>query len=274
MGPDDPNHQAPEDPGVLTSSPPSDQQGRETRNQREPNEYATAILEYSLRAKHSTLYPGVHYRPLAQLLGASQHRRSVSWHQRQAAERPLLRAHAYAVLHELVFGHGDSRRVSIFDRPQLLSSFAQSRKFQDAGGQLLFLRGNPSPEWIDFVGVQYLVDPEFFRRHLNFAQGRDFYDLPAPPSSSQNIIHLSVTSIGRRNVATPAKEDGLKKLQEYLQNLGTNRAAVGESIVRRFSVHDETHFSIEQQISICVVRRKGGWTGEFHPSLPSVRRHR
>ena len=36
-------------------------------------------------------------------------------------------------------------------------------------------------------------------------------------------------------------------------------------MVRRFSVHDDASFSVEQLISMCVVRRKaGGWVGESY----------
>ena len=51
---------------------------------------------------------------------------------------------------------------------------------------------------------------------------------------------------------------------KHFQSLGIG-SRVGESIVRELSVHDGEHFSIEQEISICVNTKKGhGWNGKSH----------
>ena len=236
-------------------------QGPETTKEVDPSTYTAAILKYSLSTKESSLYPGAHYRPLAQLLSPSRKSQAAGCKPQTSHS---LRPHPFAVLHNLDFDHNDPRRVCAFDSIDGLSEFANHPAHQSNGSQLVFLRGNPSPKWITLIGVRYFVDPEFFRRHLSFVRGRDFYDLPALPSSSQNIIHLSTTSIGQQTVAALSSgQDDHKLLQDCLYRLGERPGVVGESIVRRYSVHDDASFSIEQMISICVVRRKaGGWAGK------------
>ena len=34
-------------------------------------------------------------------------------------------------------------------------------------GQLLFIKGHPSPEWLSAINAKYQMDPEFFLRHLD-----------------------------------------------------------------------------------------------------------
>ncbi|KAL8899445.1 MAG: hypothetical protein Q9207_006203 [Kuettlingeria erythrocarpa] len=249
-----------------TEEAPSTAPNAETSKEVDPSTYTAAILKYSLSTKESSLYPGAHYRPFAQILSASEKSQSVGWNPQIAgdSEPSHLRPHPFAVIHNLALDHSDPQRVCAFDSVDGLADFANHPTHQSSGAQLVFLRGNPSPKWITLIGVRYLVDPEFFRRHLKFVRGRDFYELPAPPSSTQNIVHLSTTSIGQRTFPALLRgEDDHEVLQEYLYNLGERPAVVGESIVRKYFVHDDATFSIEQLISICVVRRKaGGWAGK------------
>lgn len=45
------------------------------------------------------------------------------------------------------------------------------------------------------------------------------------------------------------------------RQLGMN-SDIGQSIVRRFSVHDESIFTLEQRISIILKKKHGTWVGE------------
>jgi hypothetical protein len=133
---------------------------------------------------------------------------------------------------------------------------------------LVFLRGFPHPKWLQAIGSQYRIDPEFFRRHLRFLfKPKEFYDLPALPSSARNIIRLRVTTICTRQVAVNSHDVQLARAKEteevdrYGRHLEA-RGSPGDSIVRRFSIHNETISTIEQDISICVKKEKsGGWIG-------------
>ncbi|MCJ1410914.1 hypothetical protein MMC19_005001 [Ptychographa xylographoides] len=244
----------------------TDETGDDKKKKRAPIDYHSLISEHTKRAQDVTLHPGTHYRSLSTILGAYpkasvQPPSTGAWH----------RSHTLATIHDLAYEPGDVRRVSHFDSATGLQSFAKYPLPQNESGQLLFLRGYPSPEWLNLIGGRYRVDPELFRRYISFGNSRDLYDLPAPPSSSENIVRLSSTSIGRQSTASLGRKEGSKALQKYLQSIGGDPDLTGESIVRRFSVHDNEHFSVEQDILICTIRRGGGWIcmlkSTHHPAI-------
>ncbi len=123
-----------------------------------------------------------------------------------------------------------------------------------------------SRDWLLQLGAQYRVDLEYFRRDLDFLQPEEFYDLPTLPSSSRNIIYLRIITICSRDITLT--QDQIKENQrneteavkKHQRRLGAS-GLLGESIVRRFFVHEESIFTLEQEISICVKRKNGGWTG-------------
>ena len=150
---------------------------------------------------------------------------------------------------------------------------------QSAYGTLLFLRGYARPEWLNAVGARCSVDPEFFVRHLSlFFQSThsNYFTSPALPSGSTSMLRLCVTTIGSRG---PHRKHGKNLVQRDIQSLrcraenslrehfeGVSRSSdndlkLGDSMVRHFSVHDEEHFSLEQDISLCVTNSGNGWIG-------------
>ena len=157
-----------------------------------------------------------------------------------------------------------------------------SQSFSD--GPLLFMRGQPSSEWLRQVGGTFRVDPEFFHRHLDFfsaAERRDHYGLPSLPSSSNYIIQLRYFTICKPEKPditageTSIKRAKSKKLMEkYTSKLITNIDAddgTGTSIVRDFYVFNHDYIAIEQSMSLCVTRVQGGWTGKIlanHSPMP------
>jgi hypothetical protein len=119
------------------------------------------------------------------------------------------------------------------------------------------MRGFASASWLNAIGAQYRIDPEYFGRHLDFMHTTDYHDLPSLPSSNQNIVRLRLTDVFVRQATIPrsevlqARERENSSIKGYLKRLGRNNF-VGESVVRRLSVHTETMFTIEHDISICV----------------------
>ena len=116
------------------------------------------------------------------------------------------------------------------------------------------------------LGAVYRLDPEFMRRHLDFMQAAEFYDLPSLPSSSKDFLRLRISTICKRSevigyshveMARWNEREEVRKHQGLLGLHGT----VDESIVRRFSNHDEMTYTLEQDISCCVARRNGRVTG-------------
>ena len=140
--------------------------------------------------------------------------------------------------------------------------------------QIVFLKGIISPEWINEIGSTYMIDPAFFQRHLSYRSAvgrRNLYTYPSLPSSNESIIRLRISTIGSRNIDAPSyvqKEVGHLRsvtgegMKRYLNDLNHERnLAIGDSLVRLMSVHDEKHFHIEQDISICIQNTSRSWTG-------------
>jgi hypothetical protein len=170
---------------------------------------------------------------------------------------------AYAFTH--AFGLDDAKLES-YDVLTGLKSFAQLSSPEARTSQLVFIRGYPSPDWICHLGSQFRIDVEFFRQKLHFLEDKEFYDLPPPPSNSPNILRIRVTSIFKRQEALSLSDiqrlraTETKSIEKYQRRLHTP----GESIVRHFSTHDASTFTIEQEISIYLVhKRVHGWTGIY-----------
>lgn len=142
------------------------------------------------------------------------------------------------------------------------------------GNRLLFLRGYAAPQWLNAIGSRYRVDPEFFQRHLDFVSiigKRNYFPLPSLSSSSSNIIRLRVTTTGYRDASTETNDqhrlealrgECSKDMDEYLKQVKLDRIEPGDSVVRRFSVHNNAHFSLEQDISLCVNASGREWTSQ------------
>jgi len=65
--------------------------------------------------------------------------------------------------------------------------------------RLIFLSGYPSSSILYDLGLNYSIEPEFFRRHLSFLKSdRDGIqiDLHVLPSSRQTIFQTTIPSIG------------------------------------------------------------------------------
>jgi hypothetical protein len=152
----------------------------------------------------------------------------------------------------------------------------QCKRILEAGSKstdsyILFLKGNPSSEWLTTVGSICQVEPEYFQRHLSFQSRFDYFSLPSLPSCSDNIIRLPFVTlccredkIGKSNqgIIDELRMNGGKAMDIYTHRLKLD-AKVGDSIVRRYSVHDEMHFSLEQDMTISLNQVGESWIGEF-----------
>lgn len=227
-------------------------QSPQSDNEKTPEQYAFAIAAHAKKEMRESLYPGTNYRHLAMFLAPHKPRASTSRLQIQTK-------HDYVVIHDLKYSHGDDSRVSSFDSEDGISDFSAYPLPATGSGHLVFIRGYPTPQWVAAIGARYGVDPEYFRRFLRIGQSREYFDLPALPSSSANIINVPITTIGRHS-GFPTTIEPLSRHFSLLESC----AGVGHSIVRQFSVHDDAYFSIEQSVLVCVVKTKGnGWNGKY-----------
>ncbi|KAJ4251081.1 hypothetical protein NW762_011732 [Fusarium torreyae] len=136
---------------------------------------------------------------------------------------------------------------------------------------IIFLRGFMTARWINNIGARYFVDPELFCRHLDFSPRHDNasnFSIPALPSSSGHLIELPIITIGKRTAPTDGSSAdkinelrslGANALAEHyhqVSKLGASKLKLGESMIRDYHVFDETHFAIEQRVSICMQQPK------------------
>lgn len=155
---------------------------------------------------------------------------------------------------------------------QSLDGYDDEMRRKQPSGRLLFMKGYPSPQWLNHLGSKFDIDPEFYFRHFEFnhwpATPTHFFMSSLP--SVAEIIRIRITSILSRDqfyvepehTVTDLRKSCKVHMDEYLNNLVRSlKVSISESIVRRFSVHDKQHFSIEQMITVCVTHKSPGWMG-------------
>jgi len=133
------------------------------------------------------------------------------------------------------------------------------------GGRLIFLRGLPNLEILRSMGAFYNIDPEFFRRHLDFlgssSQGTAGRPPPAVlPSTSRTIVQLRIPMIGCHSRPFKSyKVDDLKEarvstqrqMSRYLKEMRRSTDwTPGQMMARDHEVFDEQYFSIDQRVTI------------------------
>ena len=122
------------------------------------------------------------------------------------------------------------------------------------------MRGYMSAAWINNGGARYIVDPEFFCRHLDFRPEDDNsnnFSIPTLPSSSWHLIELPIITIGTRRAPKGPmrlemieliRGEGAEALANHhhqISKLSSSPKAVGDSMVREVFAFDEMHFAIE-----------------------------
>jgi hypothetical protein len=248
-----------------------------------PREYVDVISAHARQATEASLYPGQNFTNFASFL-----RRSFDSPHGQTSS--LIRADPAGFLVTLqAIQVPKPKNVHIAIAADLIKINESRKDGAFSVPCILFLRGQPSPDWLAAIGAIYRVDPEYFQGHLDFcaAFGRpDYYPLPSLPSYSNNIIKLRYVTIGHRKVRgreanqreiDRLRSHGHKGMDRYLHALNQSlhsRTGPGDSIVRDYIVHDLTHFTIEQDISLCVTRKENGWTGKRASFCTSNHVHR
>jgi hypothetical protein len=145
---------------------------------------------------------------------------------------------------------------------------------------MLFLNGYPSPECIATLGATLKVDPSFFRKHMELPSSfkrQPTFAFPSLPSASDNVIRLRFISIGSRSSkkelgqkeVDKLREKAQEEMEDYYVDLGSKkRTNPGDPIVRAYHVHDNRHFSIEQDVSICNLKIGQSWISKFTYKCP------
>lgn len=238
--------------------------------QEQCQKYAFTVAAHSRRNKEDSLYPGHNYKSLADFL-CRPYRRTATLSRRPTEISNV--THIFATLYRYVSG-SQARKLEFECNATAATQFTE-QEFVSEAGELLFLAGWPSPEWLNAVGSRYRIDPEYFRRHLDKTLPQRIFDLPSLPSSSRNIVQIPLVTIGARSDTSVLRRSELESerrkadldVREYLRDMDRS-AEVGSSLVRRLNLLDETYFACEQEVTICVQRREGSWAGRSPNSLP------
>ncbi|KAL1626891.1 hypothetical protein SLS56_006619 [Neofusicoccum ribis] len=240
-----------------------------------PKEYADAVWKHSQQTIQQSLYPGENFDKLALYLRKFVPSTLASSTSSTASPQksPVDFVSSY------IFSRSGKPPVStehIRSAQRLPERHDENlRQTQTASSQVLFLRGQPSSEWLATVGATYRVDPEFFQRHLDFyanAGRRNSFSLPS--LSPSHIIEIHYTTIGEWNRPQPEleiKQEHIEQLRKacaeskrdydlthLVANLDSD-SGLGKSIVREFLAFDEKHFAIEQRMTITVEKIGKEW---------------
>lgn len=235
---------------------------------RRRNEYAQAVLSHSQRSSRS-LYVGVHFERLASFLQQPFQPQAPNLTSTVGSlqDEPLFN---FVTFYDLDPSSGE--RGIPMSSPDAFETKARELS-KSPHGRLIFMKGQPSPEWLCAIGATYRVDPEFFRRHLNFQPGsHDNYSLPSLPSGLGTSLSLKLTTIGASVTKTETnneqqtieelREENHRSLDAYRAKLRSlSKMKLGDAVVREFSIHDLQQFTMEQDISLYVGTCDAGWFG-------------
>lgn len=246
-----------------------------------PEGYAKLVTAFA-RGSALPFHPGWHYNNLAHLL--------ISCYQSHSRSRSVVDIDGISIAgqgHDLIYIYDLSGHSSISEPRLAISTTQQLDDYDDEtrrkqpGGRLVFFQGYLPPRLINHLGAKFSIDPEFFFRHLDFPTIRSpspgHFFMHSLPSIHPDIIRIRIPLIiscdhlrsmpDGSGEATPSRlrEYCQKQMNEYLANV-TKRVDVdpGEAMVRRFSVHDIYHFSIEQIVTIHLSRVSQSWTGMYY----------
>lgn len=184
--------------------------------------------------------------------------------------------------HDLVVVYNSGERkweVEHYNQEQH-EAFSTAASFPEEGqGQIVFIRGFISPSWLSVIGSKYNIDPEFFRRHMDFLSpsvDRHAYSFPSLASSSNNIFRLCVSTLLHRDDfggqdIQEQRSDHSTQLGVYKrQQLRSTKVRCGDSLVREYSTLCSCFSVVEQWISLCITKTDRGWAGKRQPCIPTT----
>ncbi|RDW79836.1 hypothetical protein BP6252_04474 [Coleophoma cylindrospora] len=216
-----------------------------------PEIYARAIISLSRRYSSTSTFPGNNYVDLGEWLLQdrslfnSAKPEDEAIHFTSRSEQP----------HDLVVVYNGGERkwdVQQYSQEQH-EAFSAAKSLPVGGsGQLVFIRGFISPSWVSAIGSKYNIDPEFFRRHMDFLSAsidRHAYSFPSLASSSNNIFRLCVNTVlhrddfGGQDLQSQRSNQAAELGTYKIQQLGSTRVCCGDSL----------------WISLCITKTDRGW---------------
>ncbi|XEV01502.1 hypothetical protein FSHL1_006789 [Fusarium sambucinum] len=222
--------------------------------------YKSTLSTFVPHQEGRSLFSGLHYEALSKLFDQPS---------TSTISRPVSQPSKadFAVLHELPAVSGARRQVHTLTALDEIEETLRKSKVN----KILFLRGYPATEWLSRIASCLGLDYEFLFQHM--ANGTqlnlsEMFCLPPIFVIGTGTIQLTFTSIGMwdnhksRSSLEKARTDLAKEMKSFTDdvNMGGSRIAPCSTMVRSFSVHDLKHFSIEQQLTIKLLRFQNHWT--------------
>lgn len=249
-----------------------------------PREYAEEVNNCAEISASQSLFSGYNFRNLASFLWQpfEYHASILRWEPPTKASG--LCNEATSTFLSVCYLRPNGASTTEYDTPDKVDQDTALLP-NDGGVNMVFMRGYPSPEWLNSIGAKFRIDPEFFQRHLNFSSQTantlpSLTLIPPPPSVQTDTVTLHVTTIclrlsdGRVQLSQDsldaARELASQDMAKYITSLSTlnsPRVTLGDSVVREFSIHDSEHFSIEQMVSINISQCGNGWLGTWMPQI-------
>lgn len=149
--------------------------------------------------------------------------------------------------------------------------------------QVFVLRGHLSPSRVDEVATRMLVLPEFLVRHLDLSSvspgNQTAHGFPPLHKSHDEQLHVHIRFTCLGTIAGSTSRDDFSDLPEQrLRCRETTRRfdarlrahrQYGETVFRDVNLHNTRHFSVEQVVSLCVLRSRDQtaphpWSGKSH----------
>ncbi|KAJ4415135.1 hypothetical protein N0V82_007505 [Gnomoniopsis sp. IMI 355080] len=230
--------------------------------------YARAIISLSRRYSNTSTFPGTNYVDLGEWMLQD---RSLLGPVRSEKDAHLFFSTSEQP-HDLVVVYNTGKKkwdVQPYGQEQHEDFYTTTSIPVDGSGQLVFIRGFVSPSWVSVIGSKYNMDPEFFRRHMDFLCGnidRHAYSLLSLPSSSVNIFRLCVSTVLHRDDfggqdLQSQRAQQIAELAIYkAQQLCSTKVCCGDSLVREYSTVCSRFSVIEQWISLCITKTEKGWS--------------
>ncbi|PKK54831.1 hypothetical protein CI102_535 [Trichoderma harzianum] len=232
-----------------------------------PENYTRAIISLSRRYSSTSVFPGNNFVDLGEWMLQD---RSLIHPASPREEAPLFVSKSEEP-HDLVIVYNSGERK--WDMQQYgqheHEAFSAITSIPPGGaGQIVFIRGFISPSWVSAIGSKYGIDPEFFRRHMDFLSAsidRHAYSTPSLPSSSKNLFRLCVNTLlhrddfGGQDLQLQRSKQAAELATYKIQQLGSTRVCCGDSLVREYSTVCSSFSVIEQWISLCITKTESGW---------------
>ncbi|EME42542.1 hypothetical protein DOTSEDRAFT_36394 [Dothistroma septosporum NZE10] len=228
----------------------------------EPSDWCKGLLAHSEQSPSNHLHSGDHLEWLAEYLNRPFDRRLGSRLDRAVThETDFVVAYQFlpdACTKETLWTPSDINKLPGENEPH---------------NQLLFMRGHPSPEWVNAIASKFSVSAEFFFHHLElFSRRKDdqVWTWPALKSQSTREPRLRLTTIGTmKKPGDAAHKDGhVHKIRKKVRSLfedhlkdmrNEENVRIGTSLLRDVSIHDAKHFSLGQDVSMWTRQTSHGW---------------